>query len=79
MAETKEIEGKHKDPSSRWLVFFFCCFAMVMLGIVLLFARDINSEIPANSAPAEHGSMRVPNTQIPGTLPGAQNGIAPLS
>jgi hypothetical protein len=60
MADTKEAEGKHKDPSSSWLVFFFCCFAMVLLGIVFLFARDINSETPTKTSPAEHGSMLFP-------------------
>jgi len=60
MAETTEIEGKHNDPSSGWLVFFFVCFAIVLLGIVVFFARDINSENPSNTAPAEHGSMLMP-------------------
>jgi uncharacterized membrane protein len=46
-------DEKHVDPSQRWLFFFFICFALVMLGIVLFFARDINMQ-PAN-APASGG------------------------
>jgi uncharacterized membrane protein len=50
---------KHSDPSSKWLIFFFICFAFVMLGIVIFFARDINTQQP--SAPAGgHGGMILP-------------------
>jgi hypothetical protein len=60
MADLKEAEGKHKDPSSSWLIFFFVCFALVLLGIVFFFARDINSETPSKPSAGEHGSMLFP-------------------
>jgi len=52
-------ETAHKDPSSNWLIFFFVCFALVMLGIVIFFARDINKEQPAKPA-GGHGGMILP-------------------
>jgi uncharacterized membrane protein len=36
--------SEHQDPSKRWLIFFFVCFALVLIGIVVFFARDINNE-----------------------------------
>ena len=52
-------ETAHKDPASNWLIFFFVCFALIMLGIVIFFARDINKEEPLKAAPA-HGGMIMP-------------------
>ncbi len=52
-------ETEHKDPASNWLIFFFVCFGIVLLGIVIFFARDINKEEPAKVAPA-HGGMILP-------------------
>lgn len=60
MADLKEEEGKHNDPSNGWLIFFFVCFAFVLLGIVLFFARDINSETPSKPSAGEHSSMALP-------------------
>jgi hypothetical protein len=51
---------EHKDPSFRWLIFFFVCFALVMIGIVVFFARDINNESEVKVAPGGHGSMILP-------------------
>jgi len=42
----------HKDPSQGWLIFFFVCFGIVLLGIVIFFARDVNNQ---GDAPAESG------------------------
>ncbi len=54
-------ESAHKDPSSNWLIFFFVCFALVMLGIVIFFARDINKEQQNKPAPGgAHGGMILP-------------------
>jgi hypothetical protein len=58
MAEA--AHGEHKDPSFTWLIFFFVCFALVMIGIVVFFARDINKEPEIKAAPA-HGGMILPN------------------
>ncbi len=60
MADPQEAIEKHKDPSNGWLIFFFVCFAFVLLGIVMLFARDVNSETPVKPSPGEHGSMLLP-------------------
>lgn len=57
MAEPAHEE--HKDPSVNWLIFFFVVFALIMLGIVVFFARDINKETPVKVAPA-HGGMLLP-------------------
>lgn len=51
----------HRDPSFNWLIFFFVCFALVMIGIVVFFARDINKEPEFKAAPGGHGSMILPN------------------
>jgi hypothetical protein len=42
----------HKDPAQGWLIFFFVCFGIVLLGIVIFFARDVNDQ---SNAPAESG------------------------
>jgi hypothetical protein len=50
---------KHSDASAKWLFFFFVCFAIVLLGIVIFFARDVNTQ----QAPAPgggHGGMILP-------------------
>lgn len=52
--------AKHVDPSSQWLVFFFVCFGLVMLGIVLFFARDFNSQQTPAPASGGHGGMILP-------------------
>ncbi len=53
-------ETAHKDPSSNWLIFFFICFALVLLGIVIFFARDINKEPETKPAGGAHGGMILP-------------------
>ena len=45
----------HKDPAQGWLVFFFVCFGIVLLGIVIFFARDVNDQ---SNAPAESGGHK---------------------
>ena len=53
---------EHKDPSFTWLIFFFVCFALVMIGIVVFFARDINKESEVKVAPGgAHGGMILPS------------------
>ena len=49
---------KHHDTSANWLYFFFVCFGIIMLGIVFLFARDVNQETTKPS-PSGH-SMILP-------------------
>jgi hypothetical protein len=51
---------KHADPSSKWLFFFFVCFGIVMLGIVLFFARDINTQPAVAPGSGGHGGMILP-------------------
>lgn len=60
MADT----AHHKDPSNSWLIFFFICFAFILVGIVIFFARDINKQ-PESQAPAggAHGGMILPQDQ----------------
>lgn len=53
-------ETTHKDPSNGWLIFFFVCFALVLIGIVAFFARDINSEPEVKPASGGHGGMLLP-------------------
>jgi hypothetical protein len=50
---------EHKDPSHRWLIFFFICFAFILIGIVVFFAHDINKET-AQPASGAHGGMILP-------------------
>jgi hypothetical protein len=57
----KEHSEKHADPSSKWLFFFFVCFAIVLLGIVLFFARDINSQPAVAPSSGGHGGMILPS------------------
>ena len=52
--------GKHSDASSKWLVFFFVCFAIVLLGIVIFFARDYNSQQSQAPSSGGHGGMILP-------------------
>ena len=59
MAEVAHTE--HKDPSWSWLIFFFVCFALIMIGIVVFFARDINKEPEVKVAPGAHGGMILPS------------------
>lgn len=51
---------KHVDPSNRWLYFFFICFALILLGIVIFFARDINSQPDIAPPAGGHGGMLLP-------------------
>ena len=53
-------ETGHKDPSQRWLIFFFICFALVLIGIVVFFARDINKEPEVKPSGGAHGGMILP-------------------
>ncbi len=60
MAETTHEE--HKDPSFTWLIFFFVCFSLIMIGIVIFFARDINKEPQVKVQPGgAHGGMILPS------------------
>jgi hypothetical protein len=53
-------ESEHKDSSRSWLIFFFVCFALTLIGIVVFFARDINKESqPASTG--SHSSMILPS------------------
>lgn len=53
--------SEHQDPSNRWLIFFFVCFVLVLLGIVVFFARDINKQPEVNpNAGGAHGGMILP-------------------
>ena len=52
-------ETEHKDPSGRWLIFFFVCFAFILIGIVVFFAHDINKEQVSQPSGA-HGGMILP-------------------
>ena len=49
---------EHRDPSNGWLIFFFVCFAIVLIGIAVFFARDINKEPAPDAA---KGSMILPH------------------
>lgn len=51
---------KHSDASSKWLVFFFVCFAIVMLGIVIFFARPFDSQQAQPPSSGGHGGMILP-------------------
>ena len=55
-------ETAHKDPIYNWLIFFFICFAFVLIGIVVFFARDINKE-PDVKPGGAHGGMILPQDQ----------------
>ena len=35
---------KHHDTSHAWLYFFFICFGLIQLGIVIFFARNVNDQ-----------------------------------
>jgi hypothetical protein len=35
---------KHRDTSHAWLYFFFICFGLIQLGIVIFFARNVNDQ-----------------------------------
>jgi len=52
--------SEHQDPSSRWLIFFFVCFAIVLIGIVVFFARDINKDTETPGSSGTHGGMILP-------------------
>lgn len=61
MAEAVHEHKEHKDPSWNWLIFFFVVFALIMIGIVIFFARDINKEPEDKVAPGGgHGGMILP-------------------
>ncbi|MBS1992003.1 MAG: hypothetical protein JSS86_00510 [Cyanobacteria bacterium SZAS LIN-2] len=34
----------HQDPSQKWLIFFFCCFAssVLAIGVWAMFCYDVN-------------------------------------
>jgi len=50
--------SEHQDPSNRWLIFFFVCFALILIGIVVFFARDVNKEPEVKPASGgAHGGM----------------------
>jgi hypothetical protein len=57
---------QHHDTSQNWLVFFFICFGIVLLGIVALFARNVNDEPQKPSSGGGH-SMILP-TEIKSSL-----------
>ena len=57
-------EAHHKDPSKRWLVFFFVCFALVVFGIgfynSITYKADSdnpNQPLPATDGTAKKGMM----------------------
>jgi hypothetical protein len=52
--------SEHKDPSNLLLIFFFVCFAIILLGIVIFFARDINKDSELKPGSEGHGSMILP-------------------
>jgi hypothetical protein len=51
---------KHSDASTKWLVFFFVCFAFVLLGIVIFFARPFDSQQSQPAPSGGHGGMILP-------------------
>jgi hypothetical protein len=62
---TKEINvtaEKHHDTSENWLYFFFVCFGIILLGIVFLFARNVNDEPQQPNSSGGH-SMILPQEQ----------------
>ncbi len=56
-------EAHHSNPAAKWLFFFFCCFGTILLGIVIFFARDVNTQNDADKANSGggHHSMVLPS------------------
>jgi uncharacterized membrane protein len=51
---------QHHDTSRAWLYFFFICFGIVLLGIVIFFARPVSDQ--SQQAPSTGGhSMILPS------------------
>jgi hypothetical protein len=46
----------HKDPSMKWLTFFFVCFAssVLAIGVWACFCYDVNAPEPTAAAGGHH-------------------------
>jgi len=60
------VEGAHhKDPSAKWLIFFFVCFGLTVLsiGVFALFTYKVDAPEPGQDAGGGgHHGMRLPLT-----------------
>lgn len=69
-------DAHHKDPSSKWLVFFFVCFGLVVLsiGVFAAFTYNANEPEPKSEGGGHHGMMLpqdgnyAPHAQRPWTV-----------
>ncbi|HEY9758509.1 MAG TPA: hypothetical protein V6C97_25310 [Oculatellaceae cyanobacterium] len=61
-------DAHHKDPSSKWLVFFFVCFGMVVFAIGVFAAFTYNANAPEAAPEGGHHGMvmpqNVPHSQL---------------
>jgi len=56
---------KHHDTSQAWLYFFFVCFAIILLGIVIFFARNVNDQ-PQPTSGGGHSMIRLEDLDLHG-------------
>ncbi len=60
-------DAHHKDPSSRWLIFFFVCFGMTVFAIGVFAAFTYNANAPEAAPEAGHHGMLLPQ-DVPHSL-----------
>ena len=53
-------DATHKDTSKGWLIFFFICFALVVLAIGLFAAFTYKVNAPEPHPSGEHSGMILP-------------------
>jgi hypothetical protein len=53
-------DAHHKDPASKWLIFFFVCFGMVVLSIGVFAAFTYKVDAPEEAPAAGHHGMMLP-------------------